>query len=263
MAARPCVPLRGKEGFWRARRGRADSRSAPGCGDRPCRPLPAMPAAEEPSSGLEGGEPQYLQQVRHILQHGHRKEDRTGTGTISVFGMQARYSLRGRHRRDPRPLRLQAAPGAARSPLSPSRGRPRCVRGPSSRAGARPPSSAAPLQGCAERGRPSLCCGGSASPVDADVFCIAGRSRWWLWVWGPAPLLSSRDKVSRGNSEVTFLLCRYRKSHQCYRSGHIIFVLRLCFPLQIPVQPCVLPTCRSSPPSITALHLSTLVPVRA
>uniref|UniRef100_A0A8C9LEY4 Thymidylate synthase n=1 Tax=Pavo cristatus TaxID=9049 RepID=A0A8C9LEY4_PAVCR len=41
-----------------------------------------------------GGEPQYLQQVRHILQHGHRKEDRTGTGTISVFGMQARYSLR-------------------------------------------------------------------------------------------------------------------------------------------------------------------------
>lgn len=44
------------------------------------------------------GELQYLQQVRHILQHGHRKDDRTGTGTISVFGMQARYSLRGRHR---------------------------------------------------------------------------------------------------------------------------------------------------------------------
>ncbi|OXB58405.1 hypothetical protein ASZ78_007773 [Callipepla squamata] len=53
-----------------------------------------MPAAEEPSCCLEGGEQQYLQQVRHILQHGHRKEDRTGTGTISVFGMQARYSLR-------------------------------------------------------------------------------------------------------------------------------------------------------------------------
>uniref|UniRef100_A0A8B9S4A6 Thymidylate synthase n=1 Tax=Apteryx owenii TaxID=8824 RepID=A0A8B9S4A6_APTOW len=42
----------------------------------------------------ELGEPQYLRQVRHILQHGHRKEDRTGTGTISVFGMQARYCLR-------------------------------------------------------------------------------------------------------------------------------------------------------------------------
>ncbi|XP_055561648.1 thymidylate synthase isoform X3 [Falco biarmicus] len=49
---------------------------------------------EEGAAGPEPGEPQYLRQVRHILQHGHRKEDRTGTGTISVFGMQARYSLR-------------------------------------------------------------------------------------------------------------------------------------------------------------------------
>ncbi|XP_064298986.1 thymidylate synthase isoform X1 [Phalacrocorax carbo] len=57
-----------------------------------------MPAeGEVPSAaaaGPESGELQYLRQVRHILQHGHRKEDRTGTGTISVFGMQARYSLR-------------------------------------------------------------------------------------------------------------------------------------------------------------------------
>lgn len=104
------MPLRGKEGFWRARRRRAD---------RSGRLLPAMPAAEESSSSLEGGEPQYLQQVRHILQHGHRKEDRTGTGTISVFGMQARYSLRGRHLWDPRSFRLQAAPGAARSSVPP------------------------------------------------------------------------------------------------------------------------------------------------
>ncbi|NXH15372.1 TYSY synthase, partial [Bucco capensis] len=42
----------------------------------------------------EPGEAQYLRQVQHILEHGHRKEDRTGIGTISVFGMQARYSLR-------------------------------------------------------------------------------------------------------------------------------------------------------------------------
>ncbi|XP_042653947.1 thymidylate synthase isoform X2 [Tyto alba] len=53
-----------------------------------------MPAEGELPSGDGPGEPQYLRQVRHILQHGHRKEDRTGTGTISVFGMQARYSLR-------------------------------------------------------------------------------------------------------------------------------------------------------------------------
>lgn len=41
------------------------------------------------------GELQYLRQVEHILRCGFKKEDRTGTGTLSVFGMQARYSLRG------------------------------------------------------------------------------------------------------------------------------------------------------------------------
>uniref|UniRef100_A0A0G2JGG2 Thymidylate synthase n=1 Tax=Mus musculus TaxID=10090 RepID=A0A0G2JGG2_MOUSE len=40
------------------------------------------------------GELQYLRQVEHILRCGFKKEDRTGTGTLSVFGMQARYSLR-------------------------------------------------------------------------------------------------------------------------------------------------------------------------
>jgi thymidylate synthase len=36
---------------------------------------------------------QYHQLMQHVLDHGVKKEDRTGTGTLSVFGHQARYDL--------------------------------------------------------------------------------------------------------------------------------------------------------------------------
>ncbi len=36
---------------------------------------------------------QYQQLMRHILEHGRARQDRTGTGTLSVFGYQMRFDL--------------------------------------------------------------------------------------------------------------------------------------------------------------------------
>lgn len=56
---------------------------------------PPAPQLQDAAALRPHGERQYLEQIEHILRSGARKEDRTGTGTLSLFGLQARYSLRG------------------------------------------------------------------------------------------------------------------------------------------------------------------------
>lgn len=53
-----------------------------------------MSANETNKSSTNVDELKYLNSVREIFKYGKVRADRTGTGTIGLFGMQLRYNLR-------------------------------------------------------------------------------------------------------------------------------------------------------------------------
>lgn len=52
------------------------------------------PSDSGKSAEINVQEMQYLETIRRIIDTGYKREDRTGVGTLSIFGTQMRYSLR-------------------------------------------------------------------------------------------------------------------------------------------------------------------------
>lgn len=48
----------------------------------------------EENSSPNDDEKNYLRQVERIIENGDRIDDRTGVGTLSLFGLHSSYSLR-------------------------------------------------------------------------------------------------------------------------------------------------------------------------
>lgn len=220
-SARLSAPLGGKAKVWRARRSGGRWKREQPCSRSPHRPARSLPRRLSPTMPAEGelpsaaaaepepGEPQYLRQVRHILQHGHRKEDRTGTGTISVFGMHARYSLRGRHRRAPAPAPYPCPPrlptlarrGSIRRRPAPGGGTPSPSPGLPRR---RPPRARPPPLRAAARARCGVCGGVWGRPVWSLSLPSSPRQPGLLLSLGQQPGLARPRGCHRVKNRVRF-----------------------------------------------------------